>query len=285
MAKISIKDLCIQFQIYGQSSRSIKKLFLKQATGGIIDHKNDSITVKAVDSLSLEINEGDRIGFTGYNGAGKSTLLRALAGIYKPTSGSITIEGTVGTLIDMTAGMDPEATGIENIYLRSYILGFCKKDVPKLVEEIRKFTELGNFLELPIKTYSAGMISRLNFAISTSSMAPDILIMDENISAGDRKFQEQARDRLKDFKKKVKILIMAHHDENVLNFYCNKVIRLQSGKIEYIKNVSTTSQKKKDNSLQDDNFKTKHLGIKRKQDQTQKTLPDALVVYRTLRGR
>ncbi len=230
MVQVSIKNISVEFKIYGQSSRSLKKKLLNQVTGGVIDYDKDAITVKAIDSFSLELKEGDRVGLTGHNGAGKSTLLRVIAGIYKPTSGTIIIRGTVGTLIDMTAGMDPEATGVENIYLRGYILGMSKKKIQSLIDEIRDFTGLGNFISLPVKTYSAGMTSRLSLAISTS-ISPDILVVDEAIGAGDGEFQERALARINEFKSKVKILIMAHHDENFLKPYCNRIIQLKSGKI------------------------------------------------------
>ena len=230
MVQVSIKNISVEFKIYGQSSRSLKKKLLNQVTGGVIDHNKDAITVKAIDSLSLELKEGDRVGFTGHNGAGKSTLLRIVAGIYKPTSGSITIRGSVGTLIDMTAGMDPEATGVENIYLRGYILGMNKKKIQSLVDEIRDFTGLGNFINLPIKTYSAGMSSRLSLALSTS-ISPDILVIDEAIGSGDEEFQERALTRINEFKSKVKILIMANHNKDLLTPYCNKIIHIKSGKM------------------------------------------------------
>lgn len=230
MVHISIKNISVEFKIYGQGSRSLKKKFLNQVTGGVIDHNKDVIRVKAIDSFSLELKEGNRVGLTGHNGAGKSTLLRVITGIYKPTSGSVTIRGSVGTLIDMTAGMDPEATGVENIYLRGYILGMSKKKIQRLVDEICDFTGLGNFINLPIKTYSAGMSSRLSFALSTS-ISPDILVIDEAIGAGDEEFKERAFTRINEFKRRVKILIMANHDENSLKPYCNRIIHIKSGKI------------------------------------------------------
>ena len=230
MAKIVIENLSVEFKIYGQRSRSLKNIFLNQATGGIIECDSDTVTVRAVSDFSLTINEGDRIGLTGHNGAGKSTLLRVLAGIYRPSKGRISIEGSVGTLIDMSAGMDQEATGVENIYLRSYVLGIKRQDIPGVVEDVREFTGLGNFLDLPIKTYSSGMVSRLNFAISTS-ISPDILIIDEGISAGDQEFRERAMARLNAFKGRAKILVMANHSRKSLEPYCNDIITLKAGKI------------------------------------------------------
>lgn len=237
MAHISIKNLTVEFKVYGSSSRSLKNELLSQATGGrIAENTDDAITVKALDNVSLEINDGDRIGLVGHNGAGKSTLLRTLAGIYKPTAGSIEIEGTIGTLIDPSAGMDPEATGIENIYLRGYVLGMTKKEIDENVDEIAEFTELGDFLHLPVKTYSAGMFSRLGFAISTA-ISPDILLIDEGVGAGDAGFMERINQRLNEFFFKTKIIIFASHNQQLLDEICHKNLLIDTGRLLEIKHV------------------------------------------------
>ena len=229
MAHISIKNLTVEFKIYGSNSRSLKKQILSQATGGrIAGGADDSITVRALNNVSLEIRDGERIGLVGHNGAGKTTLLRTLAGIYKPTAGSIEIEGTVGTLIDPAAGMDPEATGLENIYLRGYVLGMTKREIDSKINKIAEFTGLGGFLELPMKTYSAGMFSRLAFAISTS-VSPEILLVDEGIGAGDAAFQNAVNSRLNDLYGGVRILILATHSIDLVNAHCNKQYELQRG--------------------------------------------------------
>jgi len=229
MVRISIKNLTVEFKIYGSNSRSLKKQILSQVTGGrIAGGADDSITVRALNNVSLEIRDGDRIGLVGHNGSGKTTLLRTLAGIYKPTAGSIEIEGTVGTLIDPAAGMDPEATGLENIYLRGYVLGMKKHEIDSKIDEIAEFTGLGGFLELPVKTYSAGMFSRLAFAISTS-VSPEILLVDEGIGAGDAAFQSAVNSRLNDLYGGVRILILASHSTSLINAHCNKQCELQRG--------------------------------------------------------
>ncbi|HZM07600.1 MAG TPA: ATP-binding cassette domain-containing protein, partial [Methylocella sp.] len=158
MAHISIENLTVEFAIFGASSRSLKNQILSQATGGrVMAGARDVVTVRAIDGLSLEINDGDRIGLVGHNGSGKTTLLRVLAGIYKPSGGAITIEGRVGTLLDAHAGMDPESTGLENIYLRGYMMGMSRREIAAKLDDIAEFTELGDFLRLPMRTYSAGM--------------------------------------------------------------------------------------------------------------------------------
>lgn len=237
MAHISIKNLTVEFKVYGSSSRSLKNQILSQATGGrIAENTDDAVIVKALDNVSLEINDGDRIGLVGHNGAGKSTLLRTLAGIYKPTSGSIEIEGTVGTLIDPSAGMDLEATGIENIYLRGFVLGMSKGEIDEKIDEIAEFTELGDFLHLPVKTYSVGMFSRLGFAISTA-ISPDILLIDEGIGAGDASFIEKVNKRMNEFLFKTKIILFASHNQQLLDSICHKKLRVDTGRLLEMKHA------------------------------------------------
>lgn len=232
MAHISIRNLTVEFKVYGSNSRSLKKQILSQATGGrIAENADDTITVKALDNVSLEINNGDRIGLIGHNGSGKTTLLRTIAGIYKPTCGTIEIEGSIGALLDPAAGMDPEATGIENIYMRGYVLGMSKKEISEKVNEIAEFTELGKFLQLPVKTYSAGMFARLGFAVSTS-IRPDILVIDEGIGAGDASFQEKISSRTAKIVDSVKILILASHAPNIIQNSCEYIIQIKNGAIE-----------------------------------------------------
>lgn len=234
MAHISIRNLSVEFKIYGANSRSLKKQILSQATGGrIASGADDSMRVKALDNISLEVNEGDRIGLVGHNGSGKTTLLRTLAGIYKPTGGEMEISGRVGTLIDPSAGMDHEASGIENIYLRGYILGMSKLEIDSKVDEISEFTELGDYLKFPVKTYSSGMVARLVFAIATS-ITPDILLIDEGIGAGDAAFQTAVTKRLDDLYHGAKILIVASHSEDLIDKYCNKRLEMNHGKITVV---------------------------------------------------
>ena len=233
MAHISIRNLTVEFKVYGSNSRSLKKQILSQATGGrIAENADDTITVKALDNVSLEINDGDRIGLVGHNGSGKTTLLRTIAGIYKPTGGTLEIEGSIGALLDPAAGMDPEATGIENIYMRGYVLGMTKREIDGKVDSIAEFTELGKFLHLPVKTYSAGMFSRLGFAISTS-IHPDILLVDESIGAGDSGFIEKIQSVTEVLFERPKILILASHNEELINKHTGSVIILSSGKLIY----------------------------------------------------
>lgn len=201
----------------------------------------DIISVRAVEELSLLVQDGDRVGLVGHNGSGKTTLLRVLAGIYKPASGTIRIEGRVGTLLDTTAGMDPEATGIENIYLRGYLLGMTRKQIEAQLDDIATFTDLGDFLQLPIKTYSAGMSARLAFGISTS-IENDILLIDEGIGAGDAAFQEKAQRRIEGLFARTSIVLLASHSPDLIQRFCNRQIRMEHGHvIEDIPIIKTES--------------------------------------------
>ena len=231
MAHISIRDLTVEFAIYGAHSRSLKNIVLAQATGGrVMAGARDIVSVRALDQLSLEINDGDRIGLVGHNGSGKTTLLRVLAGIYKPVAGSVRIEGHVGVVLDPSAGMDPDATGAENIFLRGYMLGMSRREIAAQIQDIAEFTELGNFLQLPLRTYSAGMRARLTFAVATA-MHNDILLIDEGLDVGDAAFQQKAQKRVEGLVARTSILLLASHSEAMIERFCNRRIHLSHGRI------------------------------------------------------
>ncbi|WP_168880123.1 ABC transporter ATP-binding protein [Rhizobium sp. P28RR-XV] len=231
MPHISITNLSVEFNVYGTNSRSLKKRILSQATGGRISSaKGDHVQVRALNQINLEVCDGERIGLIGHNGSGKSTLLRVLADLYRPTSGTVRTVGNIGTLIDPSAGMDPDSSGIENIYLRGYVLGLSAKQISERIDEIVEFTELGDFINLPLRTYSAGMFARLSFAISTS-IKPDILLIDEGIGAGDAGFIQKMRARLDKFVNDASILMLASHDQSLIERFCNKTITLEHGNI------------------------------------------------------
>lgn len=233
MAHISIERLTVEFAVYESNARSLKNRILAQATGGrIARNARDIVTVRALDDVSLEIENGDRIGLVGHNGSGKTTFLRIIAGIYRPTSGSIEIEGNVGALLNPTAGIDPEASGIENIYLRGYVLGMSKRQINDKINSIAEFTELGDFLHLPVRTYSAGMFSRLGFAISTS-INPEILLIDEGVGAGDSRFMNKMTERLQSFAASSSILVLASHDKTLLKRHCTKYLHFENGAVSF----------------------------------------------------
>jgi lipopolysaccharide transport system ATP-binding protein len=228
---VRARDLVIDFPIYGAKSRSFKSAVLHAATGGrIAANPGDKFVVRALDHLSFEWREGDRIGLVGNNGSGKTTLLRVVAGIYEPASGAIDVQGRVASMLSITLGMDAEATGYENIFLRGTILGLRRREILGLVDEIVDFSGLGDYIHMPMRTYSSGMIMRLMFAISTSVQA-DIILMDEWLSVGDAQFAEKAQERLMRLIGKAKLLVIASHSQEVIRKTCTRVVRLDHGKI------------------------------------------------------
>jgi ABC-2 type transport system ATP-binding protein/lipopolysaccharide transport system ATP-binding protein len=231
MALIILEHVSVEFSIYQGSSRSLKKSLLRAGTGGrFAKDANERICIQALDDISLRIEHGDRLGIVGSNGAGKTTLLRVLAGVYEPVNGRVLIHGKISPLFDVGLGMDPEATGEENIILRGLYLGFSKREMQARTQEIVEFTELGQYLSLPVRTYSAGMMLRLAFAVSTC-IEPDILLMDEWVLAGDAQFQEKANQRVEAFVDRSNILVLASHSDDMIRRWCNKVIRLEQGQI------------------------------------------------------
>lgn len=228
MTKLTAKNVCLDYPIFGTSSRSLKKTFVKITTGGTLSTDSNTVVIRAVQNLSFELNHGDRLGLIGHNGAGKSTLLRVLAGIYAPTSGEVITEGSVGALLDISLGMQSEATGYENIYIRGLILGLKKSQIDAVIPSVEAFADMGSFLSMPVKTYSAGMRVRLAFAISTS-INNDILLVDESIGAGDASFKEKAKKRVVDFIDRAHIMVLASHDDEFIKEFCNKALWLEHG--------------------------------------------------------
>ncbi len=245
MLSIVARDIHVEFPIYDSYRRSLKhQLGLgaiarsldrlktrKLHIGGEIDAgQAGRMVVKALNGVSIDFEQGDRVGLLGHNGSGKTTLLRTLAGIYEPISGTVFTTGRVVPLFDLQLGMDPDATGVENIWLRGTMLGLSKQQISERFDDIVEFTELGNYLYMPIRTYSQGMQVRLAFGISTA-IAPDILILDEMIATGDAAFIARANLRLKSFLERTGILVVASHNTTMLRDWCNKGLLLEQGKI------------------------------------------------------
>lgn len=232
MACIKLKDVGVEFAIYNAHSRSIKNRVLNVATGGKIEHQDGGIVrVQALRGINLKIGNGERVGLVGHNGAGKTTMLRLLSKIYRPTSGSLTILGEPTSLINISLGIDPEATGRENIRLRGAMMGMSKNEIQGHMAAIANFADLGDFLDLPLRTYSSGMQLRLAFAVSTT-VHPEILIMDEWLSAGDENFAHKADARLREVVDSTKILILASHSQELLRRNCTRLIWMEHGTIK-----------------------------------------------------
>ena len=231
--KINISDASLEFAIHNSSSGSLKNNFVKAIAGGVLkkDASSNATIVKALNRINLNIKEGERIGIIGHNGAGKSTLLRLLSNIYQPSSGLVSVDGTVTSLININLGINQECTGIENIIIRGKILGITNDKFPNYIEQVIEFSELGDFIHLPFRTYSSGMRLRLAFAASTI-IAPDILIFDEWLSTGDKLFREKSNKHLKKLIDDSKVMVIASHSTQLIKNLCTRVIWLDKGSIK-----------------------------------------------------
>jgi ABC-type polysaccharide/polyol phosphate transport system ATPase subunit len=237
MAQIDLRSVFIEFPIFNMSTRSFKKDFLRMATGGsIVKDANQHIIVNALNNVSLSFHNGDQIGLIGHNGSGKSTLLRLLARIYEPTRGNLKIEGNISPMLDIVLGVESEFTGYENIYTRGILLGLTRKQIKKQIDEIADLTGLGDYLSMPVRTYSSGMKVRLAFAISTS-IKPDILLIDEVFGAGDSDFMERARKKMISLLNQSNIVVMATHSDELIKEFCNKALLLEGGQVKYFGSV------------------------------------------------
>lgn len=232
MAAIVLEHVNVSFPVYG-SQRSLRRAIFERATGGRIQRdqrRSERVVVRALNDVSLSFTDGDRVGLIGHNGAGKSTLLRVLAGIYEPTSGRVLIDGTITPLFDTMPGLDGEDTGYENIVTAGTLYGMPRAEIERKIPEIEEFSELGEYLSLPYRTYSTGMATRLSFSFVTA-LNPEILLMDEGIGAGDARFADRAARRMEGFLSKSRILVLASHSEHLLQQWCNKGILFQSGEV------------------------------------------------------
>ena len=232
MVSIDVRDACVDFPIFDAKTRSLKKAVLGTVgrAGGKIGTDSKVPVVEALRNINLSLRDGDRVGLVGHNGAGKSTLLRLLSGIYEPTRGSSRITGKVAPVFDLGVGMDPEISGYENIIIRGLFLGMTRKQMEARTEEIAEFTELGDYLSMPLRTYSTGMRVRLALGVVTS-IDPEILLLDEGIGAVDAAFLEKARDRLNALVERSGILVFASHSDEFLVELCTSGIWLEHGQI------------------------------------------------------
>lgn len=229
MAHIHASGVVIEFPLFGSIHRSLKSTVLHVATGGrLATDAAHRMVVRALDGVSFDIRPGDRVGLVGHNGAGKTTLLRALSGVYEPIRGVLDISGRVASLLDLHLGVDPDASGLENIQLRGVLAGLQPAEIRAKTAEIAQFTELGQYLDMPVRTYSSGMQLRLLFAVVTSIDA-DILLMDEWLSVGDAEFAKKASQRLEELVERTPILVLASHSLELIHKVCNRILRLEHG--------------------------------------------------------
>jgi len=248
--KISASDLAVDFPIFDAKARSLRHALvltplanaMRGATyvgGTVTQARSGVIVVRALNQLSFEVRQGERIGLIGHNGAGKTTLLRAIAGIYEPTQGLLETVGRVMPLFNLMEGMMPDASGREFIRIRGVLLGFEPNEIDGMTEEVVEFCELGGYIDMPVRTYSSGMMVRLAFAIATSVTA-DILLFDELIGAGDARFMQKAEERLKAFANRSSIMILASHNADVLRSWCNRAFLMEHGNLIHDGGVDET---------------------------------------------
>ena len=228
VASILVKDVSVDIPIYDVRSASLKKMVLSRAIGGRFAQAGSHVSVSALKSISFAAHHGDRIALVGNNGSGKSTLLRVLSEVYPPTTGSVQVTGRISPLFDATLGMSMDATGWENIRMCGRLWGLTRGEVEDSIADIVDFTALGDYLSVPVRTYSTGMMLRLAFAIATVR-DPDVMLIDEIIAVGDGKFFEKALARLRGVAERSSILFVASHADDILRMLCNKAIWLQNG--------------------------------------------------------
>ena len=227
MAKpaITVSDMSMMFNLNQEKVDNLKEYFIK-----LVTRKLHFTEFWALNDISFTVEKGDRVGVLGFNGAGKSTLLKVIAGVLKPTKGSVSVNGVIAPMLELGAGFDMNYSGKENIFLYGATMGYSRKFIEEKYNEIVEFSELGDFINVPVKNYSSGMRARLGFAIATA-VEPEILILDEVLSVGDAKFRKKSEAKIRSmFDKGITVLFVSHSVEQVLNI-CNKAIILDRGKI------------------------------------------------------
>jgi ABC-type polysaccharide/polyol phosphate transport system ATPase subunit len=232
MASITLDNVTVDFPIYG-AQRSFRKQLFRAATGGLIRRSgpgDKTVVVRAVDGITVKIEHGDRLGLIGHNGAGKSTLLRVLAGVYEPTLGHIQVDGKISPLFSASPGIDYDGTGYENLVTCGMFLGLSRAEIEAKTPEIEEFCELGEYMNLPMRIYSGGMITRFAFALATS-IDPGILLLDEGIGTGDARFADRAAKRIESLIDRSHIMVLASHSETMIEGMCNKAMLLTKGRM------------------------------------------------------
>jgi lipopolysaccharide transport system ATP-binding protein len=229
-AQVVVRGVSLDFPLYHSSARSLKRTVFSRVSGRINNDAHRRVVVSALRDIDFSLASGDRLGLIGGNGAGKTTLLRTLAGIYEPVVGSVTVRGSLNALLDANLGMNPDLTGRENIMLRGLYNGLAQPAIRRLEDDVCEFADLDDFIDLPVRIYSSGMVVRLGFALATA-IRPQVLLMDEWILAGDAVFMEKARLRLEDMVRGAEILVLSSHAEQVVTAWCTRVIWMDKGRV------------------------------------------------------
>ncbi len=229
-AGVVVQDLHVTFPLYHGSARTLRKTLAKVASSRFEQDQQQRMVVQALRGVSFSLRPGDRLGLVGGNGAGKTTLLRALAGIYEPVAGRVTVRGEINALLDTNLGMNSELTGRENIALRGLHAGLTPRRIRAIEDDVQDFADLGSFLDMPVRTYSSGMVVRLGFALATS-IRPRVLLMDEWFLAGDTNFMMKAQNRLEQLVRQAEILVISTHQLDVVAAWCTQVLWMDGGTI------------------------------------------------------
>ena len=229
-ASINAERVCVDFPLYHGNARSLKRAVFSTVSGRVAADAKHRVVVQALRDVSFRLECGDRLGLIGGNGAGKTTLLRTLAGIYEPQAGRVQVRGSLNALLDPNLGMNVELTGRENIMLRGLYNGLSLAAIRRLEDDVAAFAELGEFIDLPVRVYSSGMVVRLGFALATA-IRPQVLLMDEWFLAGDATFMAKARTRLEDMVRGADILVLSTHVADVVMNWCTRVIWLDQGRV------------------------------------------------------
>ncbi|HCI48762.1 MAG: hypothetical protein A2621_00285 [Alphaproteobacteria bacterium RIFCSPHIGHO2_01_FULL_41_14] len=228
---ISLKNISLQFPIFNAHKFSLRNVLVNKLGGQLAKGDGSLKIVEALKNINFEAHVGDRIGLIGHNGSGKSTLMRTIAGIYTPTSGALKVKGSISTLFGTSIGSNEEMTGDENLFLGALIFGRSYKKAKESMNKLREFTELGDYLNLPLRTYSDGMKVRVGFAVATN-FEPDILLIDEIFGAGDKDFAKKSQQKIEELIEKSNTFLFASHSEDLITRFCNKAILMSHGELK-----------------------------------------------------
>lgn len=223
---VRLQSITVRYRLAKEKPKTLQEYLIRRLKGKKVEYEN----FLALRDVSLDILQGETLGIIGHNGAGKSTLLMVVAGVLKPSAGSVAVNGKMAPLIELGAGFDHELTGVENIFLNASILGLSRREIKKKIDDIIDFSELREFIYSPLKSYSSGMVARLGFAIATE-VDPDILIVDEILSVGDEHFSKKCERRMAGFRQKGVTIVIVSHDMGEIEKLCDRVVWLDHGKI------------------------------------------------------